>query len=102
MRSGNQLNSDLAIRLQGRCTLGGVNSDLAQKVWFCYGFGYFDSDTAARAVCSGNEVKQRFGDTAARAAHLWGGGKSAIWLQKYGFTRVLGTLAKLGFCGSPK
>ena len=32
-----------------------------------------------RRTCGG-EVKQRF------------------WLQKYGFTRVLGTLAKLGFC----
>ena len=25
--------------------------------------------------------------------HLWGLGKTAIWLQKCGFTKVLGTLA---------
>ena len=31
-------------------------------------------------------------------AALWGLGKTAIWLQKCRFTRVLGTLAKLGFC----
>ena len=29
---------------------------------------------------------------------LWGLGKTAILLQKCGFTRVLGTLVKLGFC----
>ena len=28
------------------------------------------------------------------AVHLWRLGKTAIWLQKCGFTRVLGTLAK--------
>ena len=43
-------------------------------IWFkkcgCLSFGYFGSDIAARAVRSGNEVKQRFGDTAARAQHL--------------------------------
>ena len=31
---------------------------------------------------------------------LWGLGKTAIWLQKCGFTKVLGTLAKLAFCRS--
>ena len=38
---------------------------------------------------------------AARAAHLWGLGETAIWLQKCGFTKVFGTLAKLGFCRPP-
>ena len=37
-----------------------------------------------RSVCGGG-------------AALWRLGKTAIWLQKCGFTRVLGTLAKLGF-----
>ena len=41
------------------------------------------------------------GDAAGGAVHLWGLGKTAIWLQKCGFTRVLGTLAKLGFCRPP-
>ena len=34
--------------------------------------GVRDSDTAARAVRSGNHLKQRFGDTAARAGHPGG------------------------------
>ena len=38
---------------------------------------------------------------AAVAALLWVLGKTAIWFQKCGFTKVLGTLAELGSCQPP-
>ena len=37
-----------------------------------------------------------------KGAALWRLGKTAILLEKCCFTKVLGTLAKLGFCRPPK